>query len=147
MKANNLSARFKPQEYKLRVFPDSGVIAGHLIITGQKLPPPSKRITLHQDGLKITSAKIFRAQKNVTEEHEVIRINHLKTRGEVRLHCRSLLYPGQYRLELEFIAPKAKATDYQRLAVGGAEDQELRRLLPAIDDPYARAEAEFTVSW
>lgn len=146
MKKLNLSEQFKPQVYKLHVSDVSREVNGHLIITGQKLPPPSRRITLHQDGLKITAAKITRQQKNITQEHEVIRINHLKGRQEVRLHSRNMLYPGSYIIELEFSAPSDDLKDYQQLAKDDAA-QSIRRLLPSIDDPNARAEAEFEVSW
>jgi hypothetical protein len=74
-----------------------------VVIEGQKLPPPSKRITLHQKNIKILNAKIIYKHKKGDIEFEVIRINHLKSFGEVRLHTNSILYPGTYLVTLEYI--------------------------------------------
>jgi hypothetical protein len=73
-----------------------------LFVEGYKLPPPSKRITLRLTGLKIISAKIIYKHKKGDIECEVIRINHLKSFGEIRLHTNSVLYPGNYEVTLEY---------------------------------------------
>lgn len=74
----------------------------HLVIEGQKFPPPSKRITLHQKSIKVLGAKIIYKSKKGDIEFEVIRINRIKSFGEVRLHTNNLLYPGSYEVSLEF---------------------------------------------
>jgi hypothetical protein len=71
-------------------------------IEGQKLAPPSKRITLNQPGIKVLSAKIIHKHKKGDIELEITRINHLKSFGEVRLHTNSMLYPGTYKIKLEY---------------------------------------------
>src|SRR5262245_26935553 len=73
-----------------------------LTIKGQKLPPPIKRITLYQSGIKILSARIIYKHKKGDIEFEVIRINHLKSLGEIRLHTNNILYPGIYVITLEY---------------------------------------------
>ena len=73
-----------------------------IIIEGQKLPPPSKRITLHQKNIKILSAKIIHKHKKGDIEFEVVRINHIKSFNEIRIHTNSILYPGTYILTLSY---------------------------------------------
>jgi hypothetical protein len=75
---------------------------GHLFIEGQKLPPPSKRITLLQKNIKVLSAQIIHKHKKGDIEFEVIRINRVKSFGEVRLHTASMLYPGNYEIKIEY---------------------------------------------
>jgi hypothetical protein len=71
-------------------------------LEGLKLPPPSKRITLHQANIKVSSAKIIYKNKKGDIEFEVSRVNHLKSFGEVRLHANNVMYPGAYVVEIEF---------------------------------------------
>jgi hypothetical protein len=73
-----------------------------LQIEGQKLPPPSKRITLNQTNIKILSAKIVYKHKKGDIEFEVNRINFIKSFGEVRIHTNNVLYPGKYVLDIEY---------------------------------------------
>jgi len=75
---------------------------GKLIISGQKLPPPSKRITLHQKNIKIISANIIYKHKKGSIDCEVTRINQVKSFGEIRLHTSSILYPGSYELTVQY---------------------------------------------
>jgi hypothetical protein len=73
-----------------------------LIIDGYKLPPPSKRITICQKNIKVLSAKIVYKHKKGDQEMDVVRINHLKSFGEIRLHSSVTLYPGIYEVTLEY---------------------------------------------
>jgi hypothetical protein len=91
-------ANFKPINYKSSK--ETGYFA--VEIEGQKLPAPSKRITLKQPGIKVLSAKIIYKHKKGDSEYEVIRINHLKSFGEVRLHSNSMLYPGNYNVKIKY---------------------------------------------
>lgn len=75
---------------------------GLVIIEGQKFPPPSKRITLKQKNIRVKGAKIIAKTKKGDVEFEVIRINRVKSFGEVRLHTKSMLYPGVYEVTLEY---------------------------------------------
>lgn len=89
---------FNPQTYTLKK--SDGFCL--LEIKGQKLPPPSKRITLNQKNIKVQSAKIVQKHKKGDIEFNVIRINRIKSFGEVRLHTDSTLYPGTYVVTLEY---------------------------------------------
>jgi hypothetical protein len=73
-----------------------------IIIEGQKLPPPSKRITLYQPTIKVLSAKIIYKHKKGDIEYEVCRVNRLKSFGEVRLHTNTTMYPGSYIITIEY---------------------------------------------
>jgi hypothetical protein len=73
-----------------------------LKIEGQKLRPPSKRITFNQKSLKIIGAKIIYKHKKSDIEFELKRINHVKSFGEVRLHTNNILYPGNYTVILTY---------------------------------------------
>jgi hypothetical protein len=73
-----------------------------LVVEGKKLPPPSMRITLKQSKITVLNAKVFYKHKKSDIECEVKRINRIKSFGEVRLHTYSLLYPGNYRIEVSF---------------------------------------------
>lgn len=128
---------FQPEKYELVLDGDEC----RLIITGKKMPPPSKRITLHQKGLKITSAKITRLDKKGAAEHDVTRINHLPTFEQVRLHIAGLLYPGRYIIELSYRLGPEKL---QMLKALGNEKPH-RDLLPCIDEPDAWANASFEI--
>jgi hypothetical protein len=76
--------------------------SAQLIIDGYKLPPPSKRITICQKNIKVLSAKIVYKHKKGDQQIDVVRINHLKSFGEVRLHTNVTLYPGNYEVTLRY---------------------------------------------
>lgn len=130
----NLSKYFKPAKYII-VKSDHGV---QLTITGQKLAPPSHRINLHQSNLKVNNAKIIRLDKHGPIEIDIGRINHLPTFQEVRLHSKTIMYPGLYQIELEY---KIKP---EKLAELGQEKPS-RELLPSIDDAEAWQSAEVVI--
>lgn len=125
---------FKPIKYTIQIKAD--VI--HLLIIGQKQSPPSRRVSLHQKGLKVTSAKITRFDKHGPVEIDITRINHLPTFEQVRLHSQSIMYPGRYQIELEYILKTEKQT-----LLGNAKPT--RELLPSIDEPEAWQSVELEV--
>ncbi len=129
-RATWLYRSFQPEEYRL-------TLDGNkcwLVITGRKLPPPSKRISLHQKGLKITGAKITRLDKKGSTEYEVVRINHLPTFEQVRLHTKEILFPGYYEIAISF-SPKPKPKS----------KLPKRQLFPCIDEPEAWDNANFEI--
>jgi hypothetical protein len=89
---------FKPLSYRINKIGDVNSVE----IEGQKLRPPSKRITLNQSSIKVQNAKIIYKYKKGNVEYEVSRINHIKSFGEVRLHTNNILYPGNYVVTLEY---------------------------------------------
>lgn len=128
---------FIPAQYVLGI--DGKKMA--LIILGKKIGAPSKRITLHQKGLKVTSAKITRQDKRGPSEHEVIRINHLPTFEQVRLHTAGILYPGPYIIELIYQLNPNKLEALKKLG----DKKPNRSLLPSIDESDAWANASFEI--
>lgn len=113
---------FKPEKYKL--------VNNKLKIVGKKVGPPSKRITLHQKGLKITEAQIVRHDKKGDQQFEVARINHLPTMQQVRLHTSETLFPGYYEITLNFSPKRDLKSNLPN-----------RELFPCIDEPEAWANA------
>lgn len=125
-KGSPLYKRFQPVKYVLKL--KSGT--ANLIINGKKLPPPSKRISLHQKNLKITKARIFQKTNRGSVEHEVVRINHLPSFEEVRLHTNQTLYPGNYEIILEYSLDKQRVAKLKSSAPN-------RELVPSIDEVAA----------
>jgi hypothetical protein len=142
-KKTRLPYDFKPLQYclALKLDDNSGRFTGQLTIEGQKMPPPSKRITLQQNALKVTGAKIIHKQKNAEIEFEFSRINHLKSFGEVRLHTKNIIYPGQYSVILEY-SGKIPSDGFGRL-----NDYQTKwsDLVPCIDIPAIKSAAEVEV--
>jgi len=124
----SLAKLFLPESYKLTLIQPKGDTdaEGLVTITGKKLPPPSKRITLHQKGLKITGARIIRHDKKGDQVFTTARINHLPTFEQVRLHTKETLFPGHYEVMINF-SPQPK------LESGLPK----RELFPCIDEPDA----------
>lgn len=95
---------FSIESFELSLRPDelTNRFYGELKISGKKLGRPSKRIWMHQDKLKITHAEITHVGKQGQTVHEIARINHLKKRGELRLHTNTMLFAGDYELKLSY---------------------------------------------
>lgn len=132
-RSESLARLFVPDRYVLTLIQAKGDTdaAGLVTISGQKLPPPSKRITLHQKGLKITGAQIIRHDKKGDRVFTIARINHLPTFEQVRLHTKETLFPGHYEIIINF-SPKPNL------------ESELpkRELFPCIDEPEAWASVQ-----
>ena len=139
MVSKKLNEAFLPERYELSL---SGSEC-RLVIAGQKLPPPSQRISLHQKGLKIIKAEIVRADKRGPKEYEVIRINHLPTIQQVRLHTKELLYPGRYQIVLNYKLSPDKVKQLSELG----DNKPNRELVPSVDEPEAWAVASYIVNW
>lgn len=126
---------FKPEKYLLEIDGDTC----SLIISGLKLGPPSKRISLNQKQLKITSAIISRVDRRSPAEYPVDRINHLPSFQQVRLHTQHTQYPGKYQVSLNYKISAEKAAKLK--ALGTAKPD--RRLIPCIDEDEAWEQAQF----
>lgn len=132
--AQPLAKLFVPSSYRLALTQarSDTDAEGLITIAGKKMPPPSRRITFHQKGLKIISAKITRLDKKGPIEYEIIRINHLPTFEQVRLHTSETLFPGDYKIVMQFTAKHEPKPD----------SSSKRQIFPCIDEPEAWAKTE-----
>ncbi|MDB5160801.1 MAG: hypothetical protein JWO96_181 [Candidatus Saccharibacteria bacterium] len=126
-KTSKAVPRFVPSSYKLTIDSSGGALT-LLEIVGERFGPPSKRLIFNQKGLRVKSAKVVHKGKNKVIEHEVIRINHLPSFEQVRLHTSALLYPGSYMISLEFSSKRLHEVDESEIS------QPDRELFPAIDE-------------
>ena len=127
------------------------MFTGTVTIEGQKSGRPSQRITLHQNGLKITSATITSHGKQGIREIEIDRINLQNSYNQVRLHAAQNLYPGKYTLTLEFSGKITSDMDgiypcnfkhdgkAKSLIATQFESHYARKVFPCIDEPEAKA--------
>lgn len=132
--------------------------SGSVKIRGNKTGRPSQRITLHQKGLKISSAKvILHDKKSGDKELLVTRVNIQKSYDELRLHFAEQIYPGAYTLEVEFsgkITPPMHGIYPCNFVVGGKKKQLIatqfeshhaREAFPCVDEPAAKASFSLTL--
>jgi len=136
-KIKKLADELMPENYNLS--PDSGQIE----ISARKVGRPNKRMTLHQKNLKITAAQIIYRNKNKQVEHQVVRINHLPTLNQVRLHTAQLQYPGEYVLKLTFTGGP---DNLDALREADLTNISLREYFPSIDEPEAKKETSLKIS-
>lgn len=144
-KTRSLIEAFRPATYELTTSADprTGQRSGKLKIVGQKVGRPSKRITLHQKGIKVSHAELTKIDKKGEAAIAVSRINHHRSFSEVRLHTDEILFPGNYEIKLAFIATEAPDGKNLELALGqlqaGTIPGAARQILPLIDEPGIEA--------
>ncbi len=150
---------FQPEHYELSLHPnaDTMTFMGTVVITGKKTGRPSQRITLHQKDLTVTSAQLEKLGKD-KKTIEVDRINTHNTYNEVRLHSSEMIFPGQYKLTLEFsgvitdqmhgLYPCYFEHDGQKkkLLATQFESHHAREVFPCIDEPEAKATFDLTLT-
>jgi aminopeptidase N len=155
-----LYTQFQPSKYGLALTPDPDAMTfvGTVMILGKKVGRPSKRITLHQKGLKITAATIVKNdKKGGAQSVEIERINNQDSFDEVRLHTKETLYAGEYTVTLTFqgsihevmhgIYPCNYEIDgkKQKLIATQFESHHAREAFPCIDEPEAKATFDLTL--
>ncbi|HEX7368210.1 MAG TPA: M1 family metallopeptidase [Candidatus Saccharimonadales bacterium] len=155
-----LYSQFQPERYELALTLDKAhmTFGGTVTIRGRKVGRPSQRITLHQNGLKITSATVIKHDKKGEQELPLARINNHDSLQEVRLHASQMVYPGMYTLTVAF---EGKITDsmtgiYPCYFKDGPADKTLlmtqfeshyaRQAFPCIDEPEAKATFDLTLT-
>lgn len=155
-----LYQQFQPKQYDLELSfkRDTLSFEGTVTIQGKKVGRPSKRLTLHQQGLKITTATVQAHQKGATKEIPVARINTHDKLHEVRLHCNDMVYPGEYTIQLNFhgtITDAMHGIYPSRYTNGGKnelmittqfESHHAREAFPCIDEPEAKAVFNVTIT-
>ena len=154
-----LFQQFQPSAYDLWLEPDrrSMTFKGSVVINGKKTGRPSQRITLHGKGLRISAATITKHDKKGEQPLSIDRINPHKSFDEVRLHSKSLLYPGEYTIRLEFSGTITRGmtglypcffdiegTEHS-LLMTQLESHHARELFPCIDEPEAKATFDLTL--
>ena len=154
-----LFEQFEPEIYKLYLHPDKTTMhfQGSLLLKGVKKGRPSKRIVLHAKKLKITSAQITHLSRHGKSDIVVSRIVFHAGYNEVRLHSDSLIYPGEYEIELNYSAKITRPMEglypcyYDRdgkqevILATQFESHHAREVLPCIDEPEAKAIFELTL--
>lgn len=155
-----LFKQFQPERYELSLIPDRDAMTftGKAIIKGQKVGRPAQRLTLHQKGLKITSAKLVKHDKAGEQTIGLSRINLHKSYDEVRLHSQQMIYPGQYTITLEFSGKITRNMDGiypcffkddgkdKKLIATQFESHHAREVFPCIDEPEAKATFDLTLT-
>ncbi len=155
-----LFAQFQPKKYVLDIDVDRAqmTFSGMVIVSGQRVGPPSKRLTFHQVGLTITAAHVVWHDKKGDQDVEVARINHHKAFDEVRVHTSKPLYGGHYTVRLEFGGVISRQMNgmypcffehngkEKKLIATQFESHHAREVFPCVDEPEAKAVFELTLT-
>lgn len=158
-KVVRLFAQFAPEHYglQLAIDPETMVFEGSVVISGRKVGRPSKRLTFHQNDVKITSAEVTYHQQKNEQTIEIERLNHHSSLNEVRLHSKTTLYPGRYTITLRFNGRISRQMNglypcffeqngkKQKLIATQFESHHAREVFPCIDEPEAKATFELTL--
>lgn len=159
-KVRRLYEQFQPKHYILDIVPnrDTMTFTGTVIVSGQKVGRPSKRLTLHQKDLKITGAHLIHHTKTGDTELKFHRTNHHGNYDEIRLHSEHLIYPGSYTIRLAFEGTITRAmngmypcffthNDTDKILIGTQfESHHAREVFPCIDEPEAKATFDLTLT-
>ncbi|MFZ1484173.1 MAG: hypothetical protein WAS36_04135, partial [Candidatus Saccharimonadales bacterium] len=154
-----LYTQFQSNHYDLRLALDETkqMFYGTVTITGKKVNRPSKRLTFHANGIRITNASITYHGKKESVSVDIARINHQKSFHEVRLHTEAQLFPGDYEVVMEFQAPISAAmtgiypSHYKdngkdkTMYATQFESHHAREAFPCIDEPEAKATFALTM--
>ncbi len=150
---------FQPEHYDLQLQLDRENMhfTGTVTIRGKKTGRPSKRLTFHQNGLKIINATVVKHDKKGDQTCELERINLHKSYNEVRLHGKDMFYPGNYTIVMEFTAPITRGMtgiypcffkhkdQEDTLLMTQFESHHAREAFPCIDEPEAKATFDLTL--
>jgi aminopeptidase N len=160
-KVKRLFAQYAPENYKihLTISEDKLAFTGSMTITGRKTGRPSKRITLHQKGLKISNVTLLHTNKasDVTEI-PVKRLVLQQKFDEARIHTETTIYPGSYAISIDFSGSITKNMDgvypcyykeggvTKELVATQFESHHAREAFPCIDEPEAKATFDLSIT-
>ncbi|HUA13407.1 MAG TPA: M1 family metallopeptidase [Candidatus Sulfotelmatobacter sp.] len=158
-KSGRLYEQFRPSSYDLLIDIDKDKMAfsGSVVIVGEKVGRPSKRITLNSKALKIGTVKLEKLTKAGYEEVEVERVNHHRSFDELRVHAKDNVYPGGYRISLKFSGKISiqmhgiypcfykDAGKKKTLIATQFESHSAREAFPCVDEPEAKATFNLTL--
>lgn len=160
-KVKRLYEQFHPENYELEINPDKQKMffSGKLKLSGKKVGRPSQRITLHCKQLKINTVKLWKADKDNLEPIEVSRIGLHSKYDELRIHSQSLLYQGNYLVEISFSGKITKPMNglypsfytnedgqEEIILATQFESHHAREVFPCVDEPEAKAEFVLSLS-
>ncbi|MCA9342723.1 M1 family metallopeptidase, partial [Candidatus Saccharibacteria bacterium] len=151
--------QFQPTNYKLEIQIDRDNLTfnGTILITGQKVGRPTRRLVFHQNGLRVTSAEVVAKGRDQDIKVNIDRILHHKKFDEIRLHSKQSIFPGKYQIKLQF---KGKITDdmlgiypsrfehrnkKEIIIATQFESHHSREAFPCIDEPEAKATFDLTI--
>lgn len=154
-----LFSNLSPESYVIEIAPstENMSFSGKMDLNFTRKGRPSRRITLHQKGLKIIKARIFKISKGTEEEIEVVRFNVHKSYDELRIHTEKLMTGGVYRIYLEFTGEITDAmhglypcyfrngSNKKVLLATQFESHHAREVFPCIDEPEAKATFALTI--
>lgn len=143
----------KPSHYELLLVPDAAAMTfrGTVTVRLHKTGRPSRRLTFHQQGLRIDHAQIIKLDKKGPHELAITRINSQDSLDEIRLHTGEMVYAGEYEVHMDFHGTITRTMtglypcffthegmEHMLLATQ-LESHYARQLFPCIDEPEAKA--------
>lgn len=160
-KVKRLFDQFSPDNYNISIDinEEDFTFDGKMIVRGAVKGRPRKRLTFHQKDLSIKNVTIVHNdKKGVKKNVEIDRINSHAGYDEIRLHTKTVLYPGKVEVTLEF---SGKITDQmhgiypcyfvekgkkKKLIATQFESHHAREVFPCIDEPEAKATFDLAIT-
>ncbi len=134
------------------------VFNGTVIVSGHKVGRPSRRIVMHQKGLRIHKIHVIHHSKDGDREMPIDRMNHHGAYDEIRLHSGSPLPNGSYTISMSFKGVITRAMNgmypcffthdkKEKVLIGTQfESHHAREVFPCIDEPEAKATFDLTLT-
>jgi puromycin-sensitive aminopeptidase len=152
-KVTRLYKQFAPDNYNIiiKLGEDKRSFTGSVEIFGKKTDRPNQRITLHQKELRISNVKLVKKDKTSDQNIDVSRVVLQNSYDELRIHTEDKIYPGEYKISMDFAGSITKNMDgiypcffneddkQKELIATQFESHHAREAFPCIDEPEAKA--------